>query len=327
VGNLVKWLSPWHSITDKDCKSLVFDICQEIAQQSDDGRKALLDAGVLSELISLTRSSGSAEVISACKVLKALAHTGTFTNETVFAGVKDAMESITSYSPFRRSTLSKEDKQRARACAKEVLDTLKSSKRQSSCSPAQSFTTPRIHRSVSDDSRASEAEPVSPSRQNASPSDTSSSPAVDEPSEPLPVRHVRHARSLSDARSLPSRPEGTRLAAVEEDETASIVEENSNSSTTRPQQPTIPLNSRRLQVDDHLLSEEEDPGISHHITPPSYSRGSVSRLFRRQTQHTEDPPDFRSTLGPEESANLRERNVSPSPSHKLMSSIGTVRRR
>ena len=136
--------SPRHSVTAMECRNLVFDICQELAQQSDDGRKALVDGGVLLELSDLATSQIAIEVISACKIIKALAHTGTFANVIISAGLKDVMDSITRYkfdilsserylilytSPFRKSTLQlKEDKQRAQASAKEVLQTLKLSK-------------------------------------------------------------------------------------------------------------------------------------------------------------------------------------------------------
>jgi hypothetical protein len=89
--------SPRHSVTDVECKECVFNICQEIAQQSDDGRKALVDAGVLRELLYLATSQIATEVISACKILKALAHTGTFANDIKLAGLKDAMKYITRY--------------------------------------------------------------------------------------------------------------------------------------------------------------------------------------------------------------------------------------
>lgn len=90
--------SPRHSVTDNECKKLVFEVCQELAQKSDDGRKALVDAEVLPVLLSLSSSPILFEVIGACKILKALAHTGTFTTDIVSARLKDAMESITRYS-------------------------------------------------------------------------------------------------------------------------------------------------------------------------------------------------------------------------------------
>lgn len=89
--------SPQHSITDMKCKECVFDICQEIAQQSDNGRKALVEAGVLPQLSRLATSSLAIEVISACKILKALAHSGTFVNDIISADLKLAMKSITRY--------------------------------------------------------------------------------------------------------------------------------------------------------------------------------------------------------------------------------------
>ena len=114
VVNLVKWLrqvwstvdisyntddprSPLQSITDEKCRNYLFDICQLIAQKSDEGRKALVDADILSELLYLANSQKAIEVISACKILKALAHSGTFRNNIISAGLKKAMENITRY--------------------------------------------------------------------------------------------------------------------------------------------------------------------------------------------------------------------------------------
>jgi hypothetical protein len=122
------------------CRGYVFEICEIIAQKSDPGRQALIDAKVLPELSSLATSQKVAEVISACKILKALAHTGTFRNDLISAGSKDVMKGITRYkfcaftrrqhlmsfaSAFQRSTLQfKEDRQLAKASAKEVLEKL-----------------------------------------------------------------------------------------------------------------------------------------------------------------------------------------------------------
>lgn len=75
----------------------MFEICQLIAQKSDDGRQALVDANVLPELTILASSQTAIEVISACKILKALAHSGTFRNAIISAGLKKAMENITRY--------------------------------------------------------------------------------------------------------------------------------------------------------------------------------------------------------------------------------------
>ena len=75
----------------------MFDICQLIAQKSDDGRRALVDADVLLELSYLASSQKAIEVVGACKILKALAHTGTFGNAIISAGLKKTMENITRY--------------------------------------------------------------------------------------------------------------------------------------------------------------------------------------------------------------------------------------
>ena len=86
-----------HSITDEKCKKYVFNICQLIAQNSDDGRQALDNADILAELHYLVSSQKAIEVISACKILKALAHTGTFRKAIITAGFKEAMGDITRY--------------------------------------------------------------------------------------------------------------------------------------------------------------------------------------------------------------------------------------
>ena len=79
------------------CRGYVFEICEIIAQKSDSGRQALIDAEVLPELSSLAISQKVTEVLGACKILKALAHTGTFTNDIISAGLKDVMKGITRY--------------------------------------------------------------------------------------------------------------------------------------------------------------------------------------------------------------------------------------
>ena len=61
------------------------------------GREALIHAKVLPELSSLTNSDVAIEVISACKILKALAHSGTFRDTIISAGLKREMERITRY--------------------------------------------------------------------------------------------------------------------------------------------------------------------------------------------------------------------------------------
>ena len=101
--------SPRHSITDEECRICVFDICQLIAQKSDDGRRALVDADILPELSLLASSQKVIEVVSACKILRALAHTGTFRNAIISAGLKKTMENITRYSFSTFSSLTMSD--------------------------------------------------------------------------------------------------------------------------------------------------------------------------------------------------------------------------
>jgi len=75
-------------------------ICQLIAQQSDAGRQALIDAKVLVELSRLIRSPIALEVISACKILKSLAHTGTFRQNIISAELETSIKHITRYDSF-----------------------------------------------------------------------------------------------------------------------------------------------------------------------------------------------------------------------------------
>ena len=108
INNTDDSCSPRHSITDEECRKCVFEICQLIAQKSDEGRQALVNAGILPELSHLASCHKVLEVVNACKILKALAHTGTFRNTIISAGLKKAMENITRYnfSAFSSLTIS-----------------------------------------------------------------------------------------------------------------------------------------------------------------------------------------------------------------------------
>lgn len=96
-SGIVIWPSPRHSITNMEFRKYVFSICQLLAQTSDAGRQALIDAEVLPALSFLATSHIAMEVVSACKILKALAHSGTFRNAIISANLKAAMEGITRY--------------------------------------------------------------------------------------------------------------------------------------------------------------------------------------------------------------------------------------
>ena len=87
--------SPQHSITDPKCKEFAFQICSEIAQKSDFGRKALIDGGILPVVLRLATSNIGINVVNACKVLNALAYSGTYRETLVEAGAKKVMEQIT----------------------------------------------------------------------------------------------------------------------------------------------------------------------------------------------------------------------------------------
>jgi hypothetical protein len=89
--------SPQHSITNIKCRQSVFQTCQLIAQNSDPGRKALIDDGILPVLLRLASNHIAGNVLNACKILNALAHSGTYRQELITAGVKDAMQQITRY--------------------------------------------------------------------------------------------------------------------------------------------------------------------------------------------------------------------------------------
>jgi len=199
----------------RSAKKFVFEICQLIAQKSDNGRQALVDANVLPELSILANSQTAIEVVSACKILKALAHSGIFGNKIITAGLKKSMENITS--PVRRSTLhSKEDKRLAQASAKEVLETMKLSKRHESIgklaqtaprSPSTNSVT--THRSVFDRSVSEiqlseelpEAEPRPPVRRSVS---VHNSRLPEELPEAEPRLSVRRLTRLSPESSSPT---------------------------------------------------------------------------------------------------------------------------
>ena len=90
--------SPHHSIAaNLECRKHVFDICRMIAQNSDPGRKVLIDRGILSVLLCLAADRIPNNVVNACKILNALAHTGTYREELILAKVKDVMQNITRY--------------------------------------------------------------------------------------------------------------------------------------------------------------------------------------------------------------------------------------
>jgi hypothetical protein len=88
---------PQHTILDLQCREFTFEICQLIAQNSDPGRRALIDGNIVPVLVQLSTNTLASNVVNSCNVLNALAHTGTYRSELV--GVKDAMERITKYVP------------------------------------------------------------------------------------------------------------------------------------------------------------------------------------------------------------------------------------
>lgn len=137
--------SPQYSITDLNCKLFTFKICEEIAQKSDSGRKALIDDGILPVLLRLATSCTGSYVISACKIINALAYSGTYREVLVDAGAKKVVERITRRvfyisgkmkaslievsSLFYPSTLTNaRDKGMAKDAAKQAIKTFKATK-------------------------------------------------------------------------------------------------------------------------------------------------------------------------------------------------------
>jgi hypothetical protein len=87
--------SPQHSVTDTQCRQYAFQICQDIAHQSDPGRKALIENGALPVLRELADGSVGKDAVKACNILEALAHTGTYRHALISAKVQDLMRGIT----------------------------------------------------------------------------------------------------------------------------------------------------------------------------------------------------------------------------------------
>jgi hypothetical protein len=87
--------SPQHSVVDAECRRYVYEICQLIAQRSDLGRQALIKQNILPVLIQLAAVQMADDVVNSCKILKSLAHSGTYRSELLGAGVKASMDRIT----------------------------------------------------------------------------------------------------------------------------------------------------------------------------------------------------------------------------------------
>jgi hypothetical protein len=78
------------------CRHSAFEICKLIAQ-TDQGRRSLLEHGILPVLVQLSADGSGINVIGACEVLSALAQSEAFKAEMIAAGVRTAMERITRY--------------------------------------------------------------------------------------------------------------------------------------------------------------------------------------------------------------------------------------
>ena len=88
---------PQHNIQDGECTQYVYEICQLIAQRSDNGRKALIEQNILPVVLQLVASQSLYHIDNACGILKALAHSGTYRAELITTGVKAAMDRITRF--------------------------------------------------------------------------------------------------------------------------------------------------------------------------------------------------------------------------------------
>lgn len=150
---------------------------------------------------------------------------------------------------------------------------------------------------------------------------------IDGTMEPLPVRNVRHARSLSETRPSFSRSEVTRLSSVQENESATLEVESMSSPTARSHQRTRTFNSRQWQVDDLLPPSGVQEEISDQTVPSSRAGPSLSRSIRLEPSYREDSPETRSMMTPVEEGIVGERAASP-PSYSYMSSVfGSIRRK
>ncbi|KAG6832805.1 hypothetical protein H0H92_009424 [Tricholoma furcatifolium] len=292
VGDLVRWLSPRHSITDMECRHCVFNICEMIAQQSDAGRKALIEEKILLVLSHLATSRVTVEVVSACKILRALAHSGTFESEIISSGMRKTLKRITS--PIQRSTLqNKEDKLLAQAAAKEALHILDSSKRASTPSlPSASVQSIRLRRSRSNATNL--ASPQAPDEDESNwqvveqpsinqslrraASEHNESPQINEQNVEGEEQRYGHIRSLSDSnlRSTPivrSQPASRPLSTVYETRQSNLrsiyegtVDEQQEQE--HPTDRTIGLHRRGDRL-DHRIREVPHLGPNSPSTSPS----------------------------------------------------------
>ena len=129
-----------------------------IAENSDVGRKTLIDAGVLTVLLHLTTSSTVNLVVGGCDIVKCLMHSGVYRQKIITAGLREAMERITrcvlvsacvlliqnNTSIFHKSSLrSKADRKDAQEAAKAVLLTFKKTKDLPHHSRSTSESSPR----------------------------------------------------------------------------------------------------------------------------------------------------------------------------------------
>src|SRR4051812_18354230 len=89
--------SPKHSVQDEQCREYVFEICQLIAQSSDPGRNALIQNGAINVLLLMANDNRAFNVLNGFKILIAIAHTGTYRDELISAGVKNVAKRITRY--------------------------------------------------------------------------------------------------------------------------------------------------------------------------------------------------------------------------------------
>ena len=73
----------------------MFKISKFIAENSEIGRRAMINGGILPVLMALASDACAANVITSCTILQSLARPGIYRSELVEAGVEKAMKAIT----------------------------------------------------------------------------------------------------------------------------------------------------------------------------------------------------------------------------------------
>ena len=87
--------SPRHTVVDDDCRKDVFEISMLIAENSEPGRSAMINEGILPVLVALSSDACAQNVITSCTILQSLARPKIYRRKLVEAGVEKAMKAIT----------------------------------------------------------------------------------------------------------------------------------------------------------------------------------------------------------------------------------------